>query len=298
MTGTDLAHDTAFDSELAIPDDLANLSTDALWQEYEKVACDLVTKIRRMALVARALEDRGEDLSRIRPDLLTWLRKIGRGQVDATLFHRFHESPLLMKRMAALPLPDQKRLGAGQSVPLVEKTANGSTTARTVNPVLLRPREAARVFGPQGIRSEAEQAALLRDQLTPPDRPPSIVVTADRDRHVVLVNGLAVEPKPILAALAKLGYVLEKPTDPFVIEKARLLDERRAAEAKNHEKLTPLAYRGLSGTLALDPKRRIYSGQVLDIPEALTYRGQTTTEARLDFEAAVNGYLERRKADA
>lgn len=140
---------------------LSEMTTDQLRKELSR-ALDLTARnLMRLALIVRALEERGEDLSDLRLGLLTYLRQIAYGAVLPEVVVRFAESPTLIKAIAALPMPDQTRLAAGDPVDLVVPRGEHGHDIRRADPLRMTVEQIRQVFAKGRIRDEAEQILVL-----------------------------------------------------------------------------------------------------------------------------------------
>jgi len=92
--------------------------------------------------------------------ILPYLMRLACGQILPEVLVRFHSRPRHLRRIAALPMPDQEKIVCGEPCTLM--LPNGDH--RAVPATLLNGYELSQVFGPDGIRDEAEQAAYLREK--------------------------------------------------------------------------------------------------------------------------------------
>jgi hypothetical protein len=105
---------------------------DAMTSEELKDVILVETRITaasllRTAFAVRILENRGEDLSGLHLGWLSSLRKIAYGQLLPKVVMHFNGLPLLIQKIASLPIPDQERLASGEPVPLVVSTPKRET---------------------------------------------------------------------------------------------------------------------------------------------------------------------------
>jgi hypothetical protein len=168
-------------------DDLQSLSTADLRRELSAALELTAQTLRRLAAIVRILEDRGEDLSDLRLGFLGYVRQVAHGQVAPEVVVRFAESPLLIRRVAALPMPDQVRLASGEPVDLVVIGPNGRPDTRRVDPLNLGRDQIVQVFSPTGIRDISEQILIVesRSQKPPKAKTGKTIVgkvTVDRER--------------------------------------------------------------------------------------------------------------------
>jgi hypothetical protein len=190
-------------------DDLQSLSTADLRRELSAALELTAQTLRRLAAIVRILEDRGEDLSDLRLGFLGYVRQVAHGQVAPEVVVRFAESPLLIRRVAALPMPDQVRLASGEPVDLVVIGPNGRPDTRRVDPLNLGRDQIVQVFSPTGIRDISEQILIVesRSQKPPKAKTGKTIVgkvTVDRERGGIVVGRTFVPLSDVVDALAKL----------------------------------------------------------------------------------------------
>jgi hypothetical protein len=143
---------------------LSAMGTDQLRKELSRAIELTARNLMRLALIVRALEERGEDLSDLKLGLLSYLRQIAYGSVLPEVVVRFAESPSLVKAIAALPAPDQARLAAGESVPLVVARGEHGHDVRRADPLRMTAAQVRQVFGQGRLRDEAEQILVLEGE--------------------------------------------------------------------------------------------------------------------------------------
>lgn len=174
-----------------------------------------VAGLVRMAACVRILESRGEDLSDLRSGLIEHVRRIAYGQTLPGVVARFIGYPLLLSRVTALPMPDQERLGSGESVDVFVRTGE-VWDRRRADPLKLTGEQVHQVFGPGGIRDEVAQKLWVESQSNkPPRRLPAQQgkIRVDRTRAGLIVNRTFVPQSEILAALADLAPPQEESED-------------------------------------------------------------------------------------
>lgn len=137
------------------------LTTEQLREELAGCLRVTATNFARLALIVKALEDRGEDLSALKIPILHHLRRVACGQVLPEVLVRFAGSPSLITIVGNLPLPDQKAIAEGQPVRLVVYGADGNRTHRLADPLHLSPEQVRQVFARDHVRTDAEQCLLL-----------------------------------------------------------------------------------------------------------------------------------------
>lgn len=74
-----------------------------------------------LAAVWRELETRGEDLSHLRSGLWTYMPMIASGKLLAETVVKYAGHAMLLRRMAALPIDEQRRLMSDDQVPVLRR---------------------------------------------------------------------------------------------------------------------------------------------------------------------------------
>jgi hypothetical protein len=138
----------------------------------------------KLARIVRRLEELGYDLSDIRIAIHPWIRKLAYDQLRPQVIVRFLGKPRLFAKIAALAIPDQERLADGGTMKVME--LNGDH--RNCDPLDLLPEQISQVFGPEGLRTDAEQIAYLRKLEAKHARPPSPDIFVDRKHGGILVR--------------------------------------------------------------------------------------------------------------
>lgn len=193
------------------------MGTPELKAELARSLQQSAAHLARLAWIVRVLEERGEDLSDLKIGLLGHLRRIAYGQVLPEIVVRFAESPLLMRKIEMLPIPDQRRIARGEPVPVAVQGPDGSFTHRLVDPIYLSADQARLALGPRGLRELPEQIALLEQRPRDRDRSSKAKfgrVTADPARRGLRVGRVFVPHADALQALAALRAPgLDEPGD-------------------------------------------------------------------------------------
>lgn len=186
---------------------LSSLSTDSLKRELA-IALDLTAQtLLKMAAIVKLLEERGEDLSELRLSMLSTLRLIAHGQVASEAVVRFARNPMLLGKIAKLPLPDQKRLASGDQVEVAEVDSAGQLTFRKFDPLLLRARQIKSIFAEDHIRTPAEQVVVIQAARLAPQkqRVSRTTVQPDPERRALRIGAKYVPVSEVLNALAQLS---------------------------------------------------------------------------------------------
>lgn len=222
------------------PPELYGMTREALRAELgaslERTAAELV----RLAWVVRLLEERGEDLTDLKLDLVPHLRLIAYGQLSPALVVRYGQSGPLMRAARSLPMPDQERLAKGERITMAVQRPDGSFDQQMADPALMSPRQIAQVFAAGRVRSIEEQILVLRDR---PDRPAKrkretvgrITITPVGDG--IIVKGTFVPKSDLVEALALMARPDEDDDDDD--------DEATAARQPVMLNLTPQQYKRL-----------------------------------------------------
>lgn len=145
-------------------DALSSLNTEELRERLGKALEITATHLIEMAAIVRLLEERGEDMSDLRFGLLQYLRKIAFGQLLPEVVVKFQSSPLLMGRVAALPIPEQERVVNRGEITVVLIRDGGEIDRRLVPATSLSQSEIRQVFAPNHMRNEGEQVSWLRER--------------------------------------------------------------------------------------------------------------------------------------
>lgn len=185
---------------------LAGMTTEQLREELARAVITTAAHFLRLALIVRALESRGEDLSGLRIALLPVLRLIAHGQLVPEAAVRFAEAPGLLRRIAALPSPDQRRLASGEPVELVVRRDDGDDV-RLADPLRLTRDQVTQVFARDHLRTRGEQTLILEARTARPAVRPSPKLgkaRPDRERGGITIGRSFASLADVLAALAAL----------------------------------------------------------------------------------------------
>lgn len=163
---TDLTHRTsmpaaALAGELPTVPELQQMSTQTLRAELAQSLTMTARHLRRLAVIWRELESRGEDLTDLRTGLAIYLPQVASGQLSADAVIRYAGQPLLLRSIATLPPQDQDRLAAGQTVEVLSAGPDGTWTTTRISAHAITASQARLLIGPGHIRSTEEQRAQL-----------------------------------------------------------------------------------------------------------------------------------------
>lgn len=186
--------------------EMAALPTGDLVDRLRTAFSVTVEKLLEVAAIIRILEDRGEDLDKLKLGMVDWFRRIAYGQVLPETFERYRHAPRLLQAIASMPLPDQERLSRPCTVPVLTFT-NGEPSERQVDPLEMTSREVRQVFGKSGQRTLAEQRGYLDDAMTPRRvavRELESGVMVDKRKKCLVINGLSLSRSQLLSYLSHL----------------------------------------------------------------------------------------------
>jgi hypothetical protein len=206
--------------EPAILDRLSMLSTEDLRHRLSETLNRTVDDLREAAACVRLLEERGEDMSELRGSLFNYLRLIAYGQLEAEVLVRFAGSPSMMRTVASLPLPDQKRLAEGQKVEVAVRRGNVFDT-RLIAPLNMRSEQFRQVFAGGRIRSIPEQIAQLEASPVPiPGESPESSrrrptrIEADAKTATLRIGRATAPVKDVLGALSDIAPIDDNAEGP------------------------------------------------------------------------------------
>lgn len=172
-----------------LAEELRQLDTDALREVFREAIAMTVTGIVRAAASIRLLEERGEDLDELgNYNLFQMLRRVAYGSVLPEVVARFQGSSSVMRKIAALPIPDQRRLVEDR--PLAVVVVDGEAFAhRLIPPSRMTPKQLQQVFAGDHIRDQAEQRTWLEERRTRTPRRGASGVVVDMKRRCLIVTG-------------------------------------------------------------------------------------------------------------
>lgn len=145
---------------------LSKLDVPQLRQELARSLELSASIVIRMAAIIRLLEEKGEDLSDLRFGLMTHLRRVAYGQVIPDVIVKYQGYPMLLDRIASLPLPDQRSLSSGGLVKLAVLNTGVGVDYREVDPTLMTREEIHQAFSRGALRTEPEQVQFIRNRVS------------------------------------------------------------------------------------------------------------------------------------
>lgn len=204
-------------TQMTAPTNRLPLQLDAAWKQFQAMTdAELDSELTsimevaagnlvRLALILRQKEERGHDLASLKIGMLGYLRKIAYGQLLPDVVARFGSHPGVLRRIATLPLPDQRRCldDEGIKVALWDGEKIGH---RICDPTSLSPAELKQVFAADHVRAPDEQVAWIRRQPINPRRA-ATPVTVDKKHREIVVTGenVRISREQLLMYLASLG---------------------------------------------------------------------------------------------
>lgn len=185
-------------------DNFRKMDVDSLKKELVNQMGVSVTHLVRLASIVRVLEEKGENLAALRLGMLNRLRQIAYGQLLPDVVVALQASPLLLTRVATLPLPDQKQIVEQGYVEVAETDLEQS---RRVPLLALARNEIMQVFGKDEIRGLDAQRNYLRTHQ--PRRAQAQQVDAegirvDRKAGGIRVGGVLISRRDLARYLAEL----------------------------------------------------------------------------------------------
>lgn len=184
---------------------IVTLDTATLRAELSRALTITAHGLAYLAAVWAEPERRGEDLSDLRVGLAQYLPAIAAGRIAAEAVATFAGQSTVLKRVARLSLDDQRRLAAGEPVPVVSASADGQYTERSLPLRVLTAPQVATVIDEFGrIRTPIEQRQHLRQTA----RPPRPVATPARTAEIRgAVAAISDDDLRALAASRRLAIV-------------------------------------------------------------------------------------------
>lgn len=150
----------------SLVNDLAEIrqTSDVIWlrEELSLSMRRTAESLSRLAVIAVRLEELGDELDFV---CMPYFRKIAAGQLSASAFVAFEDSPRLLGIMAKLPVKVQEQLQEGKPVDVAVYDEGGKLTYTKVPVANLTPQQIGLVFDGDGIRTKEAQANILRDRM-------------------------------------------------------------------------------------------------------------------------------------
>jgi len=205
-------------TELVIPEvaEIAALDTPRLRAELSRALTITAHGLAYLAAVWAELERRGEDLSDLRSGLAVYLPAIAAGRLAPEAVVQFAGQSTLLRRVMSLPVDEQRRLAAGEPLPVVVATPDGELVERRLPARALAARQIAQVFDDYGrVRTPIEQRQVAQQQRRPPARPASAaavrgalaVLSTEDLQQLAEERGLTLAPKCAAAGCSRPAHV-------------------------------------------------------------------------------------------
>ena len=203
--------------------------TEELVRELVGLLGYTVEKLQHMAFIVAELESRGHDTSAIRDRrLMRQLRRIAAGDLLPEVVEHFLGSPTIVEALARLSIAEQRRLlDQGRVCVLVDGQMEPIDLNR------LTRESIATAFGPDHVRTEAEQRQHLRSRSPRRVRNPEPVTyraRPDPERGVVKIGNAIAKPEELVSALSELAGPLPEADEAKLTETAtvRLTADQKA----------------------------------------------------------------------
>lgn len=116
-----------------------------------------VQTLIRLGAIIRRLESLGIDVVAFEIPNMNLFRRVAHGQMIPELMLEMGGSPRLLKKVACLPITDQRRIANGGAV----KVLLDGGSHLMLQPANMTSQQVSQVFGNGSIRNESQQAAWL-----------------------------------------------------------------------------------------------------------------------------------------
>lgn len=187
-------------TDLIVPDrnEITQWDTARLRSELTRALTLTAAGLAYLATIWNELTRRGEDLSDLRSGLATYLPLIANGTLAAEAVVQFAGQRGLLNRLAHRPIDEQRRLAAGEPVPVVVGDEERMLAARQ-----LTMRQIAIVFDDEGrVRTPIEQRQALagrpertRSRLSPSEMRGALAALSDEQvGELARLRGYALVP--------------------------------------------------------------------------------------------------------
>jgi len=158
--------------------------------------------IMKIGAIVRRLEQLEVDVSSLRIPNMDYFRRIAHGSMLPGVFVSLAGSPLIMRRVSRLPIPDQQKIVNGEPVKVILR--GGDHMMISVDNMTTK--QTKQVFAVDHIRSDSQQAAwLVADEQSIPantERPP---VMLDRRRNGIVIGEVFVSASDLAKYLGDLA---------------------------------------------------------------------------------------------
>lgn len=185
--------------------DLGTSELKALLSGVMSVTAQYITFVAR---VWHELENRGEDMTRLRTGLTRYLPLVHDGKLDPSVILKFAGHQLLLRELALMPVPEQQRLVGGEKIPLVTQNTEGDFVTNLIDISSLHSRYYSQLFQTGHIRTEEEQKVLLSQPIPRKVRQQKIrkkKVTFDQQKGAFKCGQVNILSGDMLEALASVS---------------------------------------------------------------------------------------------
>jgi len=171
----------------------------------ELTACMAITvqAIVKIGAIIRRLDELKFDIESLKIPNLNYFRKVAHGQMVPELFVSLIGAPIVLRKVANLPLLDQRRISDGMPVKVMLR--GGDYMMLRVEDMTRE--QAQQVFASDHIRSDSQQAAWLieRSQLAKSTAVSASPVMLDRKRHGIVVGDTFISATDLAGYLGSLA---------------------------------------------------------------------------------------------
>lgn len=177
--------------------------TGRLVAELTECMSVTVQSIIKIAAIVRRLDELEFDIDALRIPNLSYFRKVAHGKMVPELFVSLIGAPIVLRKVANLPLIDQQRIAEGKPVKVM--LPGGDHMMLRVEDMTRD--QAQQVFAGDHIRNDSQQAAWLieRSQTTKAKLIPANPVTIDRRRHGIVVGDVFISAADLAGYLGTLA---------------------------------------------------------------------------------------------
>lgn len=183
----------------------SELLDSAQLRKIMRDGCQRITEaVESVAMALKILDERGEDVSEFPIGLLTTLRRIYSGQMLPGVFANFQG--VMLKKVSALPIPEQKAILTRDRVLLVVPREAGKFDNRQVAPNELIGAQREQVFANDHLRSESEQIIWLEAKAMKQRsvKAKTDEIYANKRKQCLVVNGVEISRDDLLRYLAQM----------------------------------------------------------------------------------------------
>lgn len=200
LTRSDTNH--GVDMDIAIARIEAEDNVQSLLLEMQECLAVTVGSIVKLGAIVRRLETLEVDMSTVRIPNMDYFRRVAHGKMLPEVFVEMVGSPLVLRRVSRLPLPDQRSIVDGKPVKVMLPGGDHLLIA----PKDMTTGQSKQVFAADHIRSDAQQVAWMAERsqratLPPENRP----VLVDRKRHGIVVGETFISASELAGYLGELA---------------------------------------------------------------------------------------------